>query len=278
MPWAEPESALTTLLAAARECADAAERSAADWSLVWCAGAGVVATPAAHCEAEARLFAAFTRALPTLPATVFLASSAGGVFAGSSGAPFTESHPERPLAPYGHAKLAMEHAARAMAQRGSRIVLGRLANLYGPGQDLSKPQGLVSQLCLSRLTGKPLQIYVSSDTMRDYLYVGDAAATVVAVLHRIAERPDGEVVVKIIASGQSTTVSGLLSAATRAFRKRPPVVYGAVRASGQVLDLRLRSQVWTDLDQARTPLVVGLRATADEVSRAHREARLSIAG
>ena len=57
-----------------------------------------------------------------------------------------------------------------------RAVLGRLANVYGPGQTLGKPQGLLSQLCLADATGRPLPVFVSMDTIRDYLYAGDAAA------------------------------------------------------------------------------------------------------
>jgi len=42
-----------------------------------------------------------------------------------------------------------------------------------------------------------------------------------------------------------------------------------------VRDLRLRSRVWVDLDRlVRTPLVVGLRATAEGVAARHRAARL----
>ena len=34
----------------------------------------------------------------------------------------------------------------------TRVVLGRIANLYGPGQDLAKNQGLISRLCRSNLS------------------------------------------------------------------------------------------------------------------------------
>ena len=68
------------------------------------------------------------------------------------------------------------------------------------------------------------------------------------MLDRVAGEPPGTVVVKIVASGQATSIAGLVGAATRVFRRRPPVVYAARRSSGQVRDLRFRSLVWTDLD------------------------------
>jgi UDP-glucose 4-epimerase len=268
VPWGDAEAALAALLRAA---ADAGP----DWRLAWCAGAAVVGADTAATDAEVELVRRFLAEVAQPPQAALLASSAGGVYAGSAGPPFTESHDAHPTSPYGRAKLDIESAFRSLAAAGTRLVIGRLANLYGPGQDLGKQQGLVSQLCLSRLTGRPLGIYVSVDTLRDYVYVDDAAAVAAALLDRVADEVPGTVVVKIVATGRSTSVAGLVSAATRAFRRRPPVVYAARSGSGQVRDLRLRSHVWTDLDElVTTPLVVGLRATAEDIAARHRQAGL----
>ena len=91
--------------------------------------------------------------------------------------PFTEHTEPAPISPYGRAKLRSEEIATAFAVRTSTALLvGRLANLYGPGQNLDKPQGLISQLCRAQLTRQPLSVSVPLDTMRDYLFVDDAAA------------------------------------------------------------------------------------------------------
>jgi UDP-glucose 4-epimerase len=272
VPWSDPESALRVLVAAAGEAA----RTGPDWRIAWCAGAGVVATPPEEFDAEVALFRRFTASIRDLPRAFFLASSAGGVYAGSADPPHTEDTEPRPLAPYGWAKLAMEDAARTLADRGSRVVLGRISNLYGPGQDLAKPQGLVSQLCLTQVTGTPLQLYVSMDTLRDYLFVNDAADLVDACLDRAAGTPPETVTVKVLASGGATSVGTLIQASTRAFRRRTRVVQSSPpRPGAQVRDLRLRSRTWTDLDVlVRTPLVVGLRATAESVDALHRAGAL----
>ena len=78
---------------------------------------------------------------------------------------------------------AARHRVRGRAP-ARPLLVGRISNLYGPGQNLAKPQGLVSQLCRAQLTRQPLSVYVSLDTMRDYLYVDDAAAMVVAATRR----------------------------------------------------------------------------------------------
>jgi UDP-glucose 4-epimerase len=268
VPWGDPQAALAALLRAAADAGPG-------WRLAWCAGAAVVGADTSATDAEVELVRRFVAEVGEAPRAALLASSAGGVYAGSAGPPFTESHDAHPVSPYGQAKLDIESAFRSLAASGTRLVIGRLANLYGPGQDLGKQQGLVSQLCLSRLTGRPLGIYVSVDTLRDYVYVDDAAAVAAAILDRVAGDPPGTVVVKIVASGRTTSVAGLVSAATRAFRRRPPVVYAARSGSGQVRDLRLRSHVWTDLDAlVTTPLVVGLRATAEDIAARHRHSGL----
>jgi UDP-glucose 4-epimerase len=244
------------------------------WDLLWCAGAGVVGTPAELIDREQRVFERFLVDLARAAGrgsdgAVFLASSAGGLYAGSAGPPFTELAEPRPLTPYGRAKLAMEGALRDFsAATGVRALAGRIANLYGPGQNLDKPQGLVSQVCLTHLTGQPLSLYVSPDTRRDYLYVEDCARMIVAGLERLRGDAD-RFVVKVLASGRSVTAGGLIGESTRLFRRRPRIVFGAPPVVGlQVADLRLRSVRWVDLDRlARTPLPVGIARTADDVAR-----------
>ena len=273
VPWNDADAALEALLAAARSSVVAAAGSG--WRLLWCAGAGVVATSAEQLRGEVDLVERFVAEVETPPEALFLASSAGGVYAGSTDPPFTEAHEPVPASPYGRAKLDIELAIGRLADRGSRVAIARYANLYGPGQNLTKPQGLISQLCLSRLTGRPVQVYVSTDTLRDYVYADDAAAVAVAMLDRSAGLPPGTVVTKIVATGQTTSVLGLVSATTRVTRRRPLLVQTSRRLGPQTLDLRLRSVVWTDLQHlVSTPLLVGLQATAEGVAQQHRAARL----
>jgi UDP-glucose 4-epimerase len=237
----------------------------------------VVATPEAALVAEAELFEAFlgdvaASSLAAAEGAVFLASSAGGVYAGSpSAAPFTETSPTGSLVPYGHAKLRMEAALAAHVDRtGSAALVARIANLYGPGQDLTKPQGLVSQLCRTALTGQPLVVYVPLDTMRDYVFAEDCADLVVTGLMGLRDRVRGgapRVVTKVVASGQSVTIGALVAETARQYKRRPHVVVKApVEGTGQVVDLRLRSTVWTELDAAlRTTTAVGFLRTASDV-------------
>ncbi len=242
------------------------------WLLAWCAGAGVVATPEAALDAELRVFRSAMSDLsdatrPGEDGVVVLASSAGGLYAGSSRPPFSEATEPRPLVAYGRTKLAMEQVVRGLAdQVGLRVVLARLANVYGPGQTLGKPQGLLSQLCLAQATGRALPVFVSTDTIRDYVYAGDVGAMFRALAERMRDEPAGTVVVKVVGSGRPVTVGHLVAEARRVFHRPMRTIALAGASAGQVMDLRLASTVWPEVDAlASTTLPEGINRTAQDV-------------
>jgi UDP-glucose 4-epimerase len=269
VPWHDPSAAVSVLSSLVRDLLV----DGAPWSLIWAAGAGVVASGAdARAEERsvvARVLSEVAAAIAADPArasrgSVFVASSAGGTFAGSVGAPFDETTEARPLAPYGWSKLAVETLFRDWsAKTGVPVVIGRYSNLYGPGQDLSKAQGLVSQLCLAHLQGRPSSIYVPIDTIRDYLFVDDAAAMTVEAVDRAAALPAGTVVLKVLASQQGVTIGSLISELQRIVKRKPRIVMGShFTASVQAPDLRFGSVVWPEIDRRMlTPLPAGIHRT-----------------
>lgn len=262
VPWSQPAEARSAL---ARQAAAVVE-TGQPWRLVWCAGAGVTGTAESDLQDE---IAALKTALNGLGSAadagqVVLASSAGGVYAGSQGAPHTEFTAPRPISAYGENKLRAETALNEWAiETGGRGVVARYSNLYGPGQNLSKPQGLVSHLCRGYLLAKPISIYVPVDTLRDYLYVDDAAKMTTALL--ATDVAPGTTLLKICAAGRAVTVGGLLGACRAVFHRAPRVTMGSSElASMQALDLRLRSVVLPVIDAyATTPLVAGIASTLD---------------
>jgi UDP-glucose 4-epimerase len=277
VPWGDPDAAVTALRDGAEKLRDLA--AGGEWAIAWCAGAGVTGTSAAALESE---LSVFTRALASFEDSLcngggakgsfFLASSAGGVYAGSSQPPFTEFSPVRPLAPYGAAKLQAEAAATAFATRtGVRTLIGRVSNLYGPGQNLEKPQGLISVFAKAHLTGAPVSVFVSLDTLRDYLFVDDAGRLVADGLARLVQDdvPEGRTVLKILASQRADTIGNLIGACRAIFKRRPLIILGASPfAKAQAHDLRVKSVVWPELDaHPVTPLAVGINFTVQEVQK-----------
>ena len=270
VPWSDPQASRVVLSSLAREVA----RSEAE--VYWCAGAAVIGSSQPEFDAELACLRAFLSGWAPVGGNnaFFLASSAGGVYAGSSAPPFTEETVAVPISPYGDAKLAAEQVAREFAGRADvALLVGRTANLYGPGQDITKQQGLISQLCRAELTRQPLTIYVSLDTMRDYLFVDDAAAMAVAGLGAVRARGCSHL--KILASEQPATIGAVLGGLRRITRRRPPVILGASpNAQFQVRDLRLRSDAWPPTAGfARTPMPAGMSATLTAVGTQLRATR-----
>jgi len=247
------------------------------WSVAWCAGAGVTGTSAIALQLE---LAALRETLDSLAGAprgsdgaFFFASSAGGVYAGVGAPPYDESSPVHPLGAYGQAKLDAETLVADWSHAtGTPSLIGRIANLYGPGQNLAKAQGLISQICRSHLTGQPVSIYVSLDTLRDYFFAPDCAGMIVEGLARLRQdqsMTQPGVVTKILASQRAITIGAVIGEMRRIFKRSPRVVLGASPVSAmQARDLSLRSRVWPELDRRLlTPLPVGISATAADLQR-----------
>jgi UDP-glucose 4-epimerase len=279
--WADPLRARDDLRQGIRDLA--ARSDGGEWNIAWCAGAGVFATGEEQLRSELAQFTGFLEDLASLGppgerGAIFLASSAGGLYSGSPDRPpFTEASVVRPLVAYGQVKVSMESAlVDYAAQSGAVALIGRIANLYGPGQDLGKPQGLISHLCLTYASTKPLTIYVPLDTIRDYVFAEDVGELVAAGLWALRDRAASDqarVITKIVASGHGVTIGWLLGEATRLYKRRPRVVVRApLEGTGQARDLRLRSVVWPELDaHLRCDITVGMaQVGADIDSRARR--------
>lgn len=271
--WATSQAASQLEMAVGRFAAVVGDRP---WQVAWCAGSGVVATSGGELAEESAVFDTFLASVSDyLPrrsrGSVFLASSAGGLYAGSSGPPFTENTPVCPISPYGDVKLGLETAAtRWAAAYPWPVVIGRIANLYGAGQNMSKPQGLISHICRAQLLRQSISIYVPLDTLRDYIYAPDCGNLVADVFAKLrAETAPRPVRVKILASQRGVTVGAVLGELRRVFKQSINVVHRtSPTASYQARDLRLRSVVWPELDRrTMTPLPAGIRATVGHLSR-----------
>lgn len=274
--WADDTVASAQLVELTRSFLQRAGSERRPWRIVWAAGAGVVATGPEALAKETRVYAAFIEGLGNcldldlasgVSGSFFLASSAGGVYGGSEDRPpYDEDSPTGALSPYGREKLAQEAIALQFASsRGVPTLIGRISNLYGPGQDVSKPQGLITQIGRLTLHRRPVPIYVSLDTIRDYLFVRDAALMVTRAIERLedaTERRTGSWgVVKIIASEAETTVAMVLTAWRQVLRRSPGVALAVHQASLlQPRCLSFRSRVWPDLRIDPVPLPIGVHA------------------
>lgn len=235
------------------------------WRIIWCAGRSVVASDASEAAAETAAFAtmvaAARRLLPGGPVgRITVASSAGGIHAGSSAPAVDEAVAPAPLSAYGQEKLAQERVlADAATRAGWDAVAVRLGPLYGPGQDPTKPQGLVSALCRAVLTRRPVRLYVPPDTRRPYLWVGDAARIIVGIADGTAGH-GGALRIRVVPGGPEVTVQQLVATVQRVTGRRPPVLVApGPEAARHAAGLRLRTRYPDEtVLPDRTPLTVGV--------------------
>jgi UDP-glucose 4-epimerase len=114
---------------------------------------------------------------------VIFASSGGVVYGEQDSFPCDETHPCRPVSPYGVAKLAAEQYLYFYRHEyGITYTAMRYGNVYGPRQDPHGEAGVVAIFCGRLLAGESCTIYGDGRQTRDYVYVGDVAAANVAAL------------------------------------------------------------------------------------------------
>ncbi|MCU1280464.1 MAG: hypothetical protein JWM53_4010, partial [bacterium] len=212
---------------------------------------------------------------PGAVGALFVASSAGGVYGSNFQQPLDESSAPAPISDYGRNKLVQEDKARAWAARtGTRLLIGRLANLYGPGQKLDKPQGFISQLSRCLIFHRPVHVYVPLDTRRDFLFVTDCAREVARALGLLVAGGDG-VVTKIFASERTVSLARVIGIYTQLLPHHPRVICAPQPVSAQQpRALQYRSAVWREEDPRRTELDVGIVRVHAHNLALHRVGRL----
>ena len=187
--------------------------------------------------------------------TVNVLQAAGGaqvVFASSGGAgygecpePATEQSPFLPLSPYGIAKKCGEEYLSGWNRvHGTSHVALRFGNVYGERQD-SGLEGGVAAIFLERMArGETTVVYGDGGQSRDFVYVGDVVAAMLATVGR-AGGPYN------IGTGVATSVAELHAACRRV---------SGVDALPEHRDARLGDVIRSVLDTSLAERELGWRA------------------
>ena len=190
-------------------------------------------------------------------------STGGAGYGDTDVVPTPESHPTRPVSPYGTSKVAAElYLGCWEALHGLSGVVLRLANIYGPRQNPHGEAGVIAIFTDRLLRGEPCIINGDGLQTRDYVYVGDVTEAALRAL----ERPQVTGPVNI-GTGVETTVVALFEALRAAFghgeSRHGPARPGEQRRS--LLDASRARQVlgWTPhvrLDEGLRRTVAAARA------------------
>ncbi len=116
---------------------------------------------------------------------VLFASTGGAIYGEQDVHPAPETHPARPVSPYGCAKLAIEqylHYYRI--EHGLLPACLRYANVYGPRQNPHGEAGVVAIFANKLLSGEVPLINGPGEQTRDFVFVGDVVGANVLALER----------------------------------------------------------------------------------------------
>jgi UDP-glucose 4-epimerase len=122
----------------------------------------------------------------------------------------------RPKSVYAGSKLACEHLLMNYAQpKGIRWNALRMFNVYGPGQDITKPdQGVVGIFMNMLMQRDSVQVKGSLERFRDLVFIEDVIAAWDECLHKGVPNH-----VYNLGSGRKTTFSQLIRAIARTLGK-----------------------------------------------------------
>lgn len=114
----------------------------------------------------------------------FVLASSMAVYAESGpGRTVDESHPCRPLSPYGVGKLTAEQlCSQILAHEGIAFTALRYFNTFGPGQRFTPYVGVITIFVTRLLRGESPVIFGDGEQRRDFVHVDDVAAGTVAAL------------------------------------------------------------------------------------------------
>lgn len=105
---------------------------------------------------------------------VIFPSSGGTVYGDTDNGLINENTVPMPRSPYGIGKLTVEHYLRYFKfTSGLDYVVYRIANPYGPGQNIFGKQGVIPIFMHKFLLKEPVTIYGDGSMIRDYLYIDD---------------------------------------------------------------------------------------------------------
>lgn len=160
---------------------------------------------------------------------VVFSSSGGTVYGPTDLVPIKETHSTNPISAYGVSKLACEKYMRLYngKERGRMLstISLRIANPYGPYQNISKAQGALTTFCHHAVHKRPIDIWGDGEVERDFIHVRDVAQALL-----LSAEVDAAGTEINIGSGTGTSLNQLLSIIQK-FEARPiSAHYHATRA------------------------------------------------
>ena len=157
----------------------------------------------------------------------FVYASSAAVYGEPVRTPINESHPTKPISPYGQSKLTGEKYALLYRELyGLNSVCLRFFNVFGPGQSPVSPySGVITKFAFRAAINKPLEVFGSGKQSRDFVFVEDVVDALLAAAGK--KKAAGQVM--NIGTGKTTTINSLASKVIKLKRKKLKILHGPER-------------------------------------------------
>ena len=110
-------------------------------------------------------------------------SSGGTVYGNQEVQPITEDAVPVPINHYGNLKLCIENTMRTFNfQMKKNMLIARISNPYGPGQDYHKGVGFIDAAIKHTIAGETIEIWGDGNVVRDYIYIDDLCRMLYALI------------------------------------------------------------------------------------------------
>jgi dTDP-glucose 4,6-dehydratase len=169
-------------------------------------------------------------AIRQTPVERFILVSSSEVYGTADYAPMDEEHPLNPRSPYAATKAGADRLAYSYyITYGLPIVIVRPFNNYGPRQH---PEKVVPRFITQALADEPLTVHGDGHASRDWLYVGDDAQAIEAIVEAPIDDIAGEVL--NIATGVDISVTDIAGLVLEVLGKPADLLRYVEERRGQV--------------------------------------------
>jgi len=160
---------------------------------------------------------------------VVFSSTGGAIYGEQDVHPAPESHPTRPVSPYGVSKASGElYLGSYRAQYGLASVALRYANVYGPRQNPHGEAGVVAIFSERLIRGETCAINGTGEQTRDFVYGPDVARANLLAATRDVQGPIN------IGTGIETEVNRLYALLARAAGVDRPAQHAPAKPGEQM--------------------------------------------
>lgn len=237
--WSDTQKLKAQLALAAKEFFDGLSHGDS-WEIYWAAGVGSMGSVAKELLSETAALNALLCELQKhlsgeccTTGSFGFASSAGALYSGCQDFEVSESSAVSAVTDYAQAKLSQELLLQDFVKeiKSVKLLIARFSTLYGFGQSIGKPQGLLSHVARCALRRQPVEIFVPLDTTRDYLFVDDAASDFVESLCGMRDENVNSRI-KIIAAETSSSIAEVISTFHRLMKRPVRIICRRTKLSG----------------------------------------------